>query len=145
MFYAKPSKMLQMTNSAVSWLATLGLTPSDTVTIEVKGRHSGKIRSNAVTWVEHDGKRYLVSPRGESEWVRNVRAPGGDAAIRHRGRQQVRLEEIATELRAPILQLYLKKTASATKQHFDVAPNADVGAFAGVAAEHPVFLVTEAG
>ena len=145
MFYAKPSKLVQMMNSAVSWLATLGLMPSDTVTIEVKGRRSGKIRSNAVTWVEHDGKRYLVSPRGESEWVRNVRAAGGHATIRRRGRQQVRLEEIDEELRAPILQLYLKKTASATKQHFDVAPDTDVEAFAGAAAKHPVFLVTEAG
>ena len=145
MFYAKPSKLVQMMNSAVSWLATLGLMPSDTVTIEVKGRRSGKIRSNAVTWVEHDGKRYLVSPRGESEWVRNVRAAGGHATIRRRGRQQVRLEEIDEELRAPILQLYLKKTASATKQHFDAAPDADVEAFASEAAKHPVFLVTEAG
>ncbi len=76
-FYRRPIKLTQMINRFVSWLASLGLTSSDTVTLEVKGRRSGVVRSNPVTWVEHEGERYLVSPRGESEWVRNVRAAGG--------------------------------------------------------------------
>ncbi len=84
-FYRRPTKVTQAFNRLVGWLASRGLTPSDTITLEVKGRRSGTIRSNVVTWVEQDEERYLVSPRGESEWVRNVRAAGGEAVIRRRG------------------------------------------------------------
>jgi len=141
--YHRPTKLTQMLNRVMGWLASLGLTPSDTVTLEVKGRSSGAVRSTVVTWVGHEGTRYLVSPRGESEWVRNVRAAGGEAAIRRRGRRNVRLEEMPAEQRAPIIKAYLGKTAMATKQHFGIDPKADVAEFAAIAGRHPVFRITE--
>ena len=125
-FYRRPTKLTQLLNRTMGWLASLGMTPSDTVTLEVKGRRSGAVRSTVVTWVEHEGTRYLVSPRGESEWVRNVRAVGGEAAIRRRGRRSVRLEEVPAEQRAPVIKAYLAKTAMATKQHFGVDPKAEM-------------------
>ena len=143
-FYRRPTALTQMMNRVMSWLASLGLTPSDTVTLEVKGRRSGQVHSNVVTWVEQDGERYLVSPRGESEWVRNVRAAGGEAFVRHRGRRKVRLEEVLVDQRAPIVQAYLKKTAMATRQHFGVDPKAGLEEFEGIAARHPVFRIAGA-
>ncbi len=143
-FYRRPIKLTQMINRFVSWLASLGLTSSDTVTLEAKGRRSGVVRSNPVTWVEHDGERYLVSPRGEAEWVRNVRAAGGDAEIRHRGRQRVRLEEVPAEERAPIIQAYLAKTARATRQHFGIDTKAELAEFEAIAGRHPVFRIAAA-
>lgn len=143
-FYRRPMKLTRVMNRFVSWLASLGFTSSDTVTLEAKGRRSGRVRSNPVTWVDHEGERYLVSPRGESEWVRNVRAAGGEAVIRHRGRQAVRLEEVPAEKRAPIIQAYLSKTARATQQHFGVDPKAEPAAFDAIAAKHPVFRVVKA-
>ena len=140
-FYRRPMKLTQIMNRFVSWLASLGLMPSDTVTLEVKGRRSGSVRSNVVTWVEQEGSRYLVSPRGESEWVRNLRAAGGDAVLRHRGRRPVRLEELPAEERAPIIQAYLRKTARATRQHFGVDPKAGLEEFEAIAARHPVFRI----
>ena len=128
-------------NRFVGWLASRGLMPSDTITPEVKGRRSGMTRSNVVTWVEQDEERYLVSPRGETEWVRNVRAAGGDAVIRRRGRQTVRLEEVTAEQRAPIIKAYRKKTAKATQQHFGVDPKAEIEEFEAIAARHPVFRI----
>ena len=143
MLYRRPSAPTQLLNRFVSWLASFGLTPSDTVTLEVKGRRSGRVYSNAVTWVEVDGQRYLVSPRGESEWVRNARAARGEGVIRHRGRRQVHLEEIAIGDRAPVLKAYLKKTAVATRQHFGLSPDAPLEEFGRIAARHPVFRVIE--
>ena len=143
-FYRRPIKLTQMINRFVSWLASLGLTSSDTVTLEVKGRRSGVVRSNPVTWVEHEGERYLVSPRGESEWVRNVRAAGGDAVIRRRGRQPVQREEVPAEERAPIIKAYLEKTARATRQHFGIDPKAELGEFEAIAGRHPVFRIAAA-
>jgi deazaflavin-dependent oxidoreductase (nitroreductase family) len=142
-FYHRPTMLTQLLNRTMGWLASLGLTPSDTVTLEVKGRRTGAVRSAVVTWVEHEGTRYLVSPRGESEWVRNVRAAGGEAAIRRRGRRSVRLEEVPAEQRAPIIKAYLGKTAMATKQHFGVDPKADVAEFGVIAGRHPVFRIVE--
>ncbi len=139
--YRRPTKLTRTMNRIVSWLASRGLMPSDTITLEVKGRRSGMIRSNVVTWVERDEERYLVSPRGETEWVRNVRAAGGEAVIRRRERQKVRLEEVPTEQRAPIIKAYLKKTAKATQQHFGVDPKAELEEFEGIAARHPVFRI----
>ena len=143
-FYRRPTKLTQLLNRTMGWLASLGMTPSDTVTLEVKGRRSGAVRSTVVTCVEHEGTRYLVSPRGESEWVRNVRAAGGEAAIRRRGRRSVRLEEVPAEQRAPIIKAYLGKTAMATKQHFGVDPKAEMPEFEAIAGRHPVFRVIEA-
>jgi deazaflavin-dependent oxidoreductase (nitroreductase family) len=140
-FYRRPTKLTQAFNRFASRLASLGLMPSKTVTLEVKGRRSGRVRSTVIIWVEHEGERYFVSPRGEAEWVRNVRAAGGGAAIRRRGRQRVRLEEAPAEERAPIIKAYLVKTAKATQQHFGVDPKADIGEFEGIAARHPVFRI----
>ena len=140
-FYRRPTKLTQAFNRFMGWLASRGLMPSDTITLEVKGRRSGMTRSNVVTWVEQGERRYLVSPRGESDWVRNVRAADGEAVLRHRGRQRVRLEEMATEERAPIIKAYLAKTAMATRQHFGVDPKAEIEEFEAIAAKHPVFRI----
>ncbi len=143
-FYHKPTQITRIVNGVLGFLASMGVTPSDTVTLEVKGRRSGRVRSNVVTSVEQEGQRYLVSPRGETEWVRNVRAAGGEATIRHRGRQKVRLQEMPSGETATIIQAYLKKTKMATKQHFGIDPEAPMEEFDKIAARHPVFKITEA-
>ena len=140
-FYRRPTKVTRAMNRVVGWLASRGLMPSDTITLEVKGRRSGMTRSSVVTWVEQGEGRYLVSPRGETEWVRNVRAAAGDAAVRRRGSQKVRLEEVPAEERAPIIKAYLVKTAKATRQHFGVDPKAEIEEFEAIAARHPVFRI----
>ncbi len=143
-FYRRPTKPTQAFNRFASWLASLGLMPSKTVTLEVRGRRSGRVRSTVINWVEHEGERYFVSPRGEAEWVRNVRAGGGEAVIRRRGRQSVRLEEIPPERRAPILKAYLGENTVTTRQHFGVDPKADIEEFEGIGGQHPVFRISDA-
>ena len=141
-FYRKPTRLARIRNRFMSWLASLGLTPSDTVTLEVRGRRSGRTRSAAVTLVELEAQRYLVSPRGESHWVRNLRAAGGHAAIRRRGRQKVRLEEVPAGQRAPILQKYFNRwTIAGRQRYFGLAPNAGIEEFERIAARYPVFRI----
>ncbi len=140
-FYRRPMKATQIMNRFVSRLASLGLMPSKTVTLDVKGRRSGRVRSTVINWVEHEGERYFVSPRGEAGWVRNVRAAGGEAVIVRRGRQKVRLEEVGSEERASIIKAYLGENAWWTQQHFGVSPKADLAEFEGTAARHPAFRI----
>ena len=142
-FYRRPMKLTQVMNGALGWLASLGLAPSHMITLEVKGRRSGETRSTVMNIVEYEGESYVVSPRGESEWVRNVRAAGGEAVVRHRGRRVVRLEEVAVEERAPILKKYLGENAMSTKQHFGIDPKAEIAEFEAIAERHPAFRVVD--
>jgi deazaflavin-dependent oxidoreductase (nitroreductase family) len=141
-FYNKPSGMTQLMNRVISILASVGWTPGSTVTLEVRGRKTGEPRSVVVNSVEVDGERYLVSPRGETEWVRNVRAAGGEAIIRHGKRERIKLEEMPESERAPIIAAYLPKNAMATKSHFGIEPNAPIEEFQRIAPNHPVFRIT---
>ncbi len=143
--YRRPMMLTRTMNKVTSWFASLGMTPSRMITLEVKGRRSGEVRSTVINSVEYEGERYFVSPRGEAEWVRNVRAAGGRAVVRRRGRNQVLLEELPAEERAPIIKKYLGENAMATKQHFGVDPKAELPAFEEIAARHPVFRIEEPG
>ena len=75
-------------------LTSLGLAPREAVTLEVRGRRSGRLRRIPVLVTEHQGERYLVALAGESQWVRNVRAADGHAVLRRRGPCRVRLAEV---------------------------------------------------
>lgn len=142
-YYARPSGLTQAFNAIAGWLASLGLMPSKTVKLEVKGRKSGQPRTAAVNWVDHEGQRYLVAPRGNTEWSRNVKAAGGEAVILRRGRKPVRLEEVPVEQRAPIIKTYLGENAMVTKREFGVEPDAELAVFEGIAERHPVFRIVE--
>jgi hypothetical protein len=92
---------------------------------------------------DYDGDHYLVSMLGErSEWVRNLRASGGAAAIRHGQRIPVRLEEVPAAKRAPILKAYLSRARGA-RRHFNIRPDAPLESFDAVSANYPVFRIVE--
>jgi hypothetical protein len=87
------------------------------------------------------GERYLVSMLGEGvNWVRNIRAAGGDATLCHGHREEVRLEEVAAERRAPILKAYLGRAPN-SRVHFPVTENASLAEFERVANRFPVFRI----
>jgi len=129
----------------VFWLiAMLGLPPGFIVRLEVEGCRSGKVRSVIVLCADHDGSRYLVSVLGErANWVRNVRAAGGAAVIRHGRTHRVRLEEVPAPERPPILRAYLKRALGA-RPLFAVAHDASLQEFARIAPKHLVFRVATA-
>jgi hypothetical protein len=93
-----------------------------------------------VNVVEHGGERYLVAPRGNTEWSRNVKAAGA-GTLKHGKLESVRFEEVPVEQRAPIIQSYLKENSMATKAHFGIAPDAPIEEFQRIAPEHPVFRI----
>ena len=79
----RPTRLGKLVNGCWAWLAGLGLTPQILLTLQVKGRRSGRLRDTVLVVAQHDGQRYLVSMLGDgSEWVRNVRAAGGKAFVK---------------------------------------------------------------
>jgi deazaflavin-dependent oxidoreductase (nitroreductase family) len=112
------------------------------VTLEVTGRKSGRTVSLPVVLAIVDRQRYLVSMLGEdAQWVQNVRAAGGRAAIKSGGCEEVRLEEVPVEQRAPILKEYLQRAPGA-RPHVHVDKDAPLAEFEKVAVGFPVFRVT---
>jgi len=88
-----------------------------------------------------DGERYLVSMLGEEvDWVRNVKAAGGKVTLRHGRREEVHLEEVAVDRRAPVLKAYLKRAPSA-RPHLPIHKDAPLSEFEQVASRFPVFRV----
>ncbi len=111
---------------------------------ETRGRRSGETRRVALAAAKVGGETYLVSMLGErSDWVRNVRASGGQAVVRRKTPRPVVLEDVPVAERAPVLRSYLR-LARGARRHFPIAADAPLPAFEAIAAEYPVFRVVEA-
>src|SRR3712207_6636860 len=94
-FYAggHPNWVARILDRGTAALSARGVGPDYLVTLEVPGRRSGRTVSLPIVVAEVRGERYLVSMLGEGvNWVRNVRAAGGDATLRHGRREAVRLD-----------------------------------------------------
>lgn len=143
-FYHRPSGLTKAMNGFFDFLGARGLGPKKLIRLTVKGRKSGEPRSVAVNEVTVNGQRYLVAPRGDTEWSRNARV-NRDATITRRKSENVTLTELPTNERAPIIQAYLRENAWVTKREFGVDPEAPINEFEAIADKHPVFRVTPRG
>ena len=94
----------------IPWYTGLGIT-TRTVTLEVRGRKTGRPIRVSLSRTDYSGRSYFVSLGGESQWVRNVRAADGQAFIIFGGRTPVNLVEIKPENNAPILHEYIQDRA----------------------------------
>jgi hypothetical protein len=142
--YRRANRLARFLNAAQARLAAAGVGPRWLVMVEVAGRRSGKTISFPAVIADYDGGRYMVSMLGEgTSWVRNVRASGGQAVLRHGGREPVILREVDIDQRAPILRCYLQRAPGA-RAHIPVDSRAPVEAFEPIAAQYPVFRITPA-
>ena len=74
--YDEPGRAAQAANRVIRWLAELGISIAGTQALRVRGRKSGKQRGVVINLLTVDGVDYVVSPRGNTQWARNVRAAG---------------------------------------------------------------------
>jgi deazaflavin-dependent oxidoreductase (nitroreductase family) len=119
----------------------LGVGPSNSRLLTVRGRRTGKEYTTPVNLVVRQGQTYLVSPYGERAWVRNARAAGRVSLARGRKQQTLRIEELSAPEAAPVLGDYWQQNPI-TRPFFDADPGDD--AFEREAARHPVFRLHEA-
>ncbi len=137
----RPNWIARMLNRAWAAVASSGVASNYLVTLEVTGRKSGRTVSLPVVVAVVDGQRYVVSMLGENvHWVHNVRAAGGRAVLRSGGREEVHLEEVPADQRAPILRAYLQRAPGA-RPHVPVNKDAPIAEFEKVATAFPVFRV----
>ena len=118
-----------------------GILSTRMVALEVTGRHSGRATSFPLVMADYGGERYLVAMLGEeTNWVKNVRAAGGRAMLRHGRRETVRLDEVEVGARAPILRRYLT-LAPGARPHVSVDRRAPLADFERLAPHYPVFRI----
>lgn len=142
--HGRPTRLGMLANRFAGNLAALGFPPAWQVRLYVRGRKSGKMTATVLVVGRYEGEDYLVSMLGEkAEWVRNARAAGGEATIRHGRSRKVRLVEVEPARRAPILRAYLQRAYGA-RPHFPIGPDEPVDAFEPLRDRYPVFRIVPA-
>jgi deazaflavin-dependent oxidoreductase (nitroreductase family) len=133
-------------NRTVAMLTKMGFSVLGSRVLEVKGRKSGLPRRTPVNLLTLSGQEYLVSPRGETEWVRNVRADGGrlDLLLGSK-RHSYRGQEVADQDKVDVLRAYLKRWKAEVGVFFDgVGPDSTDEVILAAAPKHPVFKLESA-
>ena len=142
MRYLTPNRAAEVFNVLAKWLTARGISLMGSRVLAVKGRKSGEVRTTTVNLFTYQGERYLLAPRGHTQWVRNLRAAGEGELRLGRRRQQFVPVEIGDADKEPLIRLYLKKWAWETGAFFDGlkadSPRADIEA---AAPGFPVFRI----
>ena len=130
-------------NPLVALLTRLGVSLAGSRVLEVRGRKSGEWRPTPVNPLEHEGDRYLVAPRGETQWVRNIRVSGEGRLRKGRRTEEFTATEVPDDQKLPILRAYLKKWAWEVGAFFQGvgadAPDEDLNRIAPL---HPIFRIS---
>jgi len=145
--YQKPSWATQhVFNPLVMLVTRLGLSVRGSRIVAVKGRKSGEWRTTPVNLLSYEGGRYLVAPRGNTQWVRNMRAAGGGELRLGSRREAIRVVELADAEKPDLLRAYLKLWKMETGIFFggvtDASPEEDLRR---IAPDHPAFRIVEGG
>lgn len=145
--YLRPGAFTnRVLNPLMAWLVRRGLGVKGAAVLEVVGRRSGEPRTTPVNPLPLGGERYLLAPRGETEWVRNIRVAGRAALLTRRGREEFAVVEVDDGEKLPIIRAYLKAWAWEVGAFFEGldAKSADAD-IAAVAAGFPVFRIVPGG
>jgi deazaflavin-dependent oxidoreductase (nitroreductase family) len=132
-------------NRVVAALTRAGVSVYGSRVLEVKGRKSGEWRQTPVNLLRYNGDEYLVAPRGHTQWVKNLRANGGQGRLRVGGRvQPFTAVELSDDEKPPLLRAYLKKWKFEVGVFFDgVGPESSDDELRRIAPDHPVFRLSE--
>ncbi|HYB24191.1 MAG TPA: nitroreductase family deazaflavin-dependent oxidoreductase [Solirubrobacteraceae bacterium] len=131
-------------NRLIGLITRAGVSLLGSRVLEVRGRSSGQPRRTPVNLLTFEGQRYLVAPRGETQWVRNLRASGEGRLLLGRHSEPFTAVELADEQeKAPILRAYLKRWKAEVGVFFDgVGPDASEQELRQAAPKHPVFRLS---
>jgi deazaflavin-dependent oxidoreductase (nitroreductase family) len=142
--FAKPSAVERWFNRAFGFFVGMGLAPPDYYVLEVRGRTSGRTRSTPVNVIRMGDRRFLVAPRGMTEWVRNVGVTRELRLKRGRSRRPFRVRSVPNTEKAEILRAYLDRFQSTVQRYFPIPAGSPVAHFAPLAERYPVFELLDA-
>jgi deazaflavin-dependent oxidoreductase (nitroreductase family) len=129
-------------NRLVAVATRLGLSVAGSRVLEVRGRKSGEWRRTPVNLLVFEGDRYLVAPRGNTQWVRNMRVAGGGRLVLGRRTEDFEATEVPLEQRPALLRAYLEKWKWEVGAFFGgVGPDATDDELLQIAPDHPAFRI----
>jgi deazaflavin-dependent oxidoreductase (nitroreductase family) len=141
--FRAPTALERAFNRVFGFLVGLGLGFSHNYLLQVRGRKSGKLFSTPVDLLELGGKRFLVAPRGRTQWVRNAEASGEITLKKGRSLQRFRLRPIPDVDKPEILKAYLDNFKREVQTYFPVPAGSPAQAFAALVQNYPAFeLIT---
>ena len=142
-YYAKPDWFNRnVLNPSVGFMTRIGISVWGSRVLRVRGRKSGAWHNHPVNLLTYEGQRYLVAPRGHTQWVRNIRvAGGGELQVGSRS-ETFSAIELSDEEKVPILRAYLKRWKFEVGQFFaGVSAESTDAELRRIAPDHPVFRV----
>ena len=132
-------------NQLVAFLTKRGMSVLGSRVLAVKGRSSGEWRTTPVNLLSYESRRYLVAPRGETQWVRNLRVAGTGELRLGRRAEAFRGRELTDEEKLPVLRAYLRKWKAEVGIFFDgTGPDSTDDQLRAIAPKHPAFEVLPA-
>ena len=143
--YVKPGWFVtNVFNRAVRWLGRRGFSVAGSCELRVRGRASGEVRSTVVNLLAVGEQRYLVAPRGTTQWVRNLRAAGEGEIRAGRRTTPFIAAELSDEEKAPVLRAYVERWGWEVGQFFEgIGKDPSEADLAVIAPGFPVFAVRE--
>jgi deazaflavin-dependent oxidoreductase (nitroreductase family) len=136
-------RMGRLFNSTVASVTKMGISVYGSRVLFVRGRKSGEWRSTPVNPLSYEGKRYLVSPRGQTQWVRNMRAAGGGELRVGRRVERFTAIELPDDAKPALLREYLRRWKFEVGTFFEgVGPDASDEKLREIAPGYPVFQIT---
>lgn len=140
--YLRPSKSQNVFHGAVKWLTARGVSLAGSRVLYLRGRNSGEWRTNPVNLLRFDGERYLVAPRGHTQWVRNLRASGEGRLRLGRRFEDFTAVELSDDEKLPVLRRYLEKWGWEVGAFFEnLNAKSSDDEIRAVAADFPAFRV----
>jgi deazaflavin-dependent oxidoreductase (nitroreductase family) len=140
--YLKPQGFEVYLNKFMGLLPKLGINAWGARTLAVRGRKSGEWKTNPVNLLTLDGERYLVAPRGHTQWVRNIRVAGGGELRLGRKAEPFTVTELPDDEKLPVLRRYLERWGWEVGQFFEgITKNATDEQLVEVSPGFPVFRI----
>jgi deazaflavin-dependent oxidoreductase (nitroreductase family) len=143
--FVKPSLTERIFNRLFAIAIGFGVSLGHNYVVEVRGRKSGRIFSTPIDLLEAGGRRYLVAPRGDTNWVRNARAAGRVKLRKGHQSDEFAVREVGPAERPELLKAYLDRFALTVQRYFPIPRGSPASEFAPIAERYPVFELTPAG
>ncbi len=137
--FQRPSTLERAFNRLFGLLVGLGIGLSHNYLLKVRGRKSGRIYSTPVNLLLVDGRKYLIAPRGNTQWVRNARSSGEVWLKRGRRQKHFRVKEVQGEEKPQVLKLYLDRFHTTVQRYFSIPAGSSLELFVGIASQYPTF------
>jgi len=137
--FNQPTALDRAINKLFGLFVGLGLGLPHNYLLQVRGRKSGRIYSTPVDLLSRNGKRYLVAPRGYTQWVRNAIASGAVSLKKGRRSEQFGVRMLPDDEKPEILKSYLDRYKLTVKRYFPVPAGSPIEAFRPLAGQYPVF------